>query len=173
MDGVSKTRLYSIFSGMKQRCYNPNNQHYQWYGAKGITICDEWMGEDGLSRFFEWALNNRYEEHLTIDRIDAEGPYSPGNCRWITQSKNSARAARKHCGITDGIPVTIEQKIKMALSYSGVSQAELARRMGTTPSNLNQKVKRNTLTKEEMEQIASTLGATWRAEFVFEDGMVI
>ena len=54
--------------------------------------------------------------------------------------------------------MTIEQKIKMALSYSGVSQAELARRMGTTPSNLNQKVKRNTLTKEEMEQIASALG---------------
>ncbi len=69
--------------------------------------------------------------------------------------------------------MTIEQKIKMALSYSGVSQAELARRIGTTPSNLNQKVKRNTLTKEELEQIASALGGTWKAEFVFEDGTVI
>jgi len=69
--------------------------------------------------------------------------------------------------------MTIEQKIKMALSFSGVSQAELARRMGTTPSNLNQKVKRNTLTKEEMEQIASALGGQWRAEFVFNDGTVI
>jgi len=69
--------------------------------------------------------------------------------------------------------MTIEQKIKMALSYSGVSQAELARRLGTTPSNLNQKVKRNTLTKEELEQIAVALGCAWRAEFVFEDGTVI
>ena len=69
--------------------------------------------------------------------------------------------------------MTIEQKIKMALSYSGVSQAELARRMGTTPSNLNQKVKRNTLTKEEMEQIASALGGSWRSELVFNDGTVI
>lgn len=69
--------------------------------------------------------------------------------------------------------MTIEQKIKMALSYSGVSQAELARRIGTTPSNLNQKVKRNTLTKEELEQIASALGGAWKAEFVFEDGTVI
>jgi len=69
--------------------------------------------------------------------------------------------------------LTIEQKVKMALSYSGLSQAELARRTGTTPSNLNQKVKRNTLTKEEMEQIAAALGCTWRAEFVFEDGTVI
>ena len=47
--------------------------------------------------------------------------------------------------------MTVEQKIKMALSYSGISQAELARKIGMTPSNLNQKVKRNTLTKEEME----------------------
>ena len=69
--------------------------------------------------------------------------------------------------------MTIEQKIKMALAYLGLSQAELARRIGTPPSNLNQKVKRNTLTHEEMEQIAAALGGAWRAEFVFEDGTVI
>lgn len=69
--------------------------------------------------------------------------------------------------------MTIEQKIKMALAYSGISQAELARKIGTTPSNLNQKVKRNTLTNEELEQIAAALGGTWRAEFVFSDGTVI
>ncbi len=69
--------------------------------------------------------------------------------------------------------MTIEQKLKMALSYSGISQAELARKIGTTPSNLNQKVKRNTLTKEELERIAVALGGMWRAEFVFQDGTVI
>jgi len=69
--------------------------------------------------------------------------------------------------------LTIEQKIKMALSYAGVSQAELARRMGITPSNFNQKLKRNTLTKEELEQIAEKLGGIWKAEFVFSDGTVI
>ena len=69
--------------------------------------------------------------------------------------------------------MTIEQKIKMALAYSGISQAELARRIGTTPSNLNQKVKRNTLTNEELEQIALALGGVWRAEFVFTDGTTI
>ncbi len=69
--------------------------------------------------------------------------------------------------------MTIAQKLSMALSYKGISQAELARRIGTTPSNLNQKVKRNTLTKEELEQIAEVLGGTWRAEFVFPDGTKI
>ncbi|MDO4333200.1 MAG: helix-turn-helix transcriptional regulator [Eubacteriales bacterium] len=66
--------------------------------------------------------------------------------------------------------MTIAQKLSMALSYKGISQAELARRIGTTPSNLNQKVKRNTLTKEELEQIADILGGTWISEFSFPDG---
>ncbi len=69
--------------------------------------------------------------------------------------------------------MTIEQKLKMALSYAGISQAELARRLETTPQNLNLKVKRNTLTKEDMERIAGALGGSWRAEFVFKDGTVI
>ncbi len=69
--------------------------------------------------------------------------------------------------------MTIAQKLNMALSYKSMSQAELARRIGTTPSNLNQKVKRNTLTKEELEQIADVLGGTWIAEFVFPDGTKI
>ena len=69
--------------------------------------------------------------------------------------------------------MTTAQKLNMALSYKGISQAELARRIGTTPSNLNQKVKRNTLTKEELEKIAEVLGGTWRAEFNFPDGTVI
>lgn len=69
--------------------------------------------------------------------------------------------------------MTTAQKLSMALSYKGISQAELARRIGTTPSNLNQKVKHNTLTKEELEKIAEVLGCTWRAEFNFPDGTVI
>ena len=69
--------------------------------------------------------------------------------------------------------MTIEQKLNMALSYKSISQAELARMIGTTPSNLNQKVKRNTLTKEDLEKIAIVLGGTWRAEFQFPDGTVI
>ncbi len=91
-NGLSKTRLYTIFSGMKQRCYNPNAEHFKFYGGRGIAICDEWMGEHGVNNFIEWALNNGYEEHLTIDRIDPDGDYSPTNCQWITQSENSSRA---------------------------------------------------------------------------------
>lgn len=68
------------------------------------------------------------------------------------------------------IHLTIEQKIKILLAHAGISQAELARRVGTTPSNLNQKIKRDTLTQEELQQIAESTGATWEANFVLPDG---
>lgn len=107
MNGLSKTRLYAIFSGMKQRCYNPDSQHYKWYGAKGITICEEWLGENGLQSFVEWALNNGYEEHLSIDRVNSNGSYSPQNCRWITLSENVSRAHQFNCVM---YPRTLPQK---------------------------------------------------------------
>ncbi len=69
--------------------------------------------------------------------------------------------------------MTVEQKLKMMLSYAGISQAELARRLNTTPSNLNQKVKRNTLTKEELEQIANVINAEYVCYFKMSDGTKI
>lgn len=69
--------------------------------------------------------------------------------------------------------MSIEQKIKTALAYTGISQAELARRLNTTSSNLNQKIKRNTLTMEDMAQIAEAIGCTWKAEFAFKSGFTI
>ena len=69
--------------------------------------------------------------------------------------------------------MTTEQMLKMALSYKGMSQAELARMLGTSPSNLNQKVKRNTLTREDLEHIASALEAVFICSFKFPDGTEI
>ena len=75
--------------------------------------------------------------------------------------------------IVEVINMTTEQMLKMALTYRGMSQAELARQLGTTPSNLNQKVKRNTLTREDLERIAAELGAKFICCFRFKDGTEI
>ena len=69
--------------------------------------------------------------------------------------------------------MTVEQKINMAAAYKGMSQAELARLIGTTPSNLNLKIKRETLKKEDLDKIAEALGATYQFGFLFEDGTKI
>ena len=69
--------------------------------------------------------------------------------------------------------MTIEQKISMALAYKGMSQAALAREIGTSPANLNQRMKRGSFTVEEMEKIGKALGAKYFFGFEFEDGTKI
>lgn len=86
--GESETRLYTIWSNMKGRCYNPNRNRYEHYGGRGITVCEEWRNDYAV--FAKWARENGYADDLTIDRIDVNGDYEPGNCRWIPLSEQSA-----------------------------------------------------------------------------------
>lgn len=69
--------------------------------------------------------------------------------------------------------MTMEQKISMALAYKGISQASLARAMGTTPSNFNQKLKRGTFSVEELQKIANLLGGSYYFGFEFPNGVKI
>lgn len=81
--GLSKTRIHKIWCGMIARCFSQNQKIYKHYGAKGITVCDEWIGTEGFVRFYEWSMENGYSEKLSIDRIDVRGNYEPSNCRWV------------------------------------------------------------------------------------------
>lgn len=89
----SKTRLYNVWASMRERCYCQSCDAYKYYGAVGITVCDEWKDYVAFER---WALANGYNPHAkshqcTIDRIDNSKGYSPDNCRWVdsfTQSNN-------------------------------------------------------------------------------------
>lgn len=88
--GESKTRLYAIWRGIKQRCYNECASGYQNYGGKGILVCDEW--KDSYETFKKWSLDTGYEDELEIDRIDSNGNYEPSNCRWVTKSFNISQS---------------------------------------------------------------------------------
>ena len=167
---LSKTRLYSIYSGIKQRCYNPNNQHYKWYGEKGITLCNEWSNENGLQNFIEWSLNNGYEENLSIDRINPDKNYSPDNCRWVTPSVNSMFAhSRISSKGSDFMPISMGEKIKIVLKRRNITTTELAEKIGTSRQNLTNKFKRDNFSEKEILQIAQALHCTFEGTLILND----
>ncbi len=90
--GMCNSRLYRIWSGMKQRCTNPNTINYKSYGAKGVSVCTEWQD---FKNFYAWAIANGYADNLTIDRVDNNGNYEPSNCCWATN-----KAQQNHTSYT-------------------------------------------------------------------------
>lgn len=99
--GGKGTRLWSIYNGMKSRCYNPNVPAYKFYGGRGITICSEWL--DSFPNFRDWALANGYSDDLTLDRKDTNGNYSPDNCRWSTKKEQALNTRRNHLVTIGGV----------------------------------------------------------------------
>lgn len=85
--GDTNSRLFSIWTSMKKRCYYKNSTSYKNYGARGIEVCNEW--KNNYSAFKKWALDNGYDENLTIDRINTDKNYTPNNCKWSTRKEQN------------------------------------------------------------------------------------
>jgi hypothetical protein len=87
-DGSSK-KTYNIWQGIKQRCYNPKNTSYKNYGARGIKMDIDWI--DDFQAFFQYVskLDHYNEEGRTLDRINNDGDYTPGNIRWATAKEQA------------------------------------------------------------------------------------
>jgi len=89
-------KLYGVWCSMKSRCYRPSDKGYKNYGGRGIEICPEWL--ENYENFYQWAMNNGYQEGLQIDRIDNDKGYSPDNCRWVDRyvQANNKRNIKKY-----------------------------------------------------------------------------
>lgn len=87
---ISKSRLYYVWSGMKDRCYYKKNRNYKNYGGRGIQVCEEW--KNNFESFKNWAYKNGYDENAkrgecTLDRINVDKDYEPNNCRFISNKQ--------------------------------------------------------------------------------------
>lgn len=80
--GDTGTRLYRIWKSMKCRCNNANHPSYKRYGARDITVAEDWI--NSYSAFKQWAMSHGYSDNLELERVDVNGGYSPANCRWVS-----------------------------------------------------------------------------------------
>ena len=126
--GQVNTRLYHIWEGIKNRCYNARSKAYKHYGGRGITVCDEWR--ESFTSFREWAMSNGYADGLTIDRTDNDGGYLPENCRWSTRKEQARNRSN-------------------TLRFGSVPLVEIAELTGISYKTLSGRLKRNPDTSYE------------------------
>ena len=132
--GLSYSRLYRIWHSMKTRCGTPSSTAYKHYGAKGITVCDIW--KSSFTAFYEWAIENGYEDNLSIDRIKNDLGYYPDNCRWVTNKEQKIN--RDYC---------------RQITFNGKTQCVSAwvEELGIARSTLNKKLMQGKTGSEAIE----------------------
>lgn len=124
---------------MRGRCTNPNTPNFQNYGGRGIRVCDRWNDGDGTLSGFACFLADMGErpDGLTLDRIDNDKGYEPGNCRWATwtQQQNNRRS-------------NIDVEAVMALRRQGLTKRDIAKRLGKNKDTVAIAILRATSGKE-------------------------
>lgn len=127
--GMCYSKLYRVWADMKRRCNNPLNMSYQWYGAKGIKVCEEW---NLFIPFMRWAKSNGYRDDLTIERRDNDRGYFPENCRWIPISEQSRNTKRS-----------------IFLTYNGKTMClkDWATEIGISRQSLTKRLKKHSVVK--------------------------
>lgn len=104
--GMSRSRIYRIWTGMKQRCLNQNSESYADYGGRGITVCNEWAND--FQVFYDWAVLNGYSDKLSIDRINPNGNYEPSNCRWATMREQERNKRTNRMVLDNGAEIVLK-----------------------------------------------------------------
>ena len=89
--GASKTSEFGIWQGIQQRCHNPNNPRYDRYGARGIVMCERWRCD---FRNFLYDMGARPSPKHSVERINNDGNYEPGNCEWALQKVQNRNYSR-------------------------------------------------------------------------------
>lgn len=107
--GMRYTKLYRVWAGIISRTRYSGDTNYKRYGGRGIVVCAAWRTFMGFYK----DMGSGYREGLQIDRIDNDGNYEPGNCRWVTQSENCNNKRQNHRITWKGITKTLTEWSKI------------------------------------------------------------
>ena len=113
--GLSGTKLYRRWTSIKQRCYNPNRKDYKWYGAIGVTVCDEWL--NSFEAFNDWSVKNNIEEfdfQIDKDMLNNGFIYSPENCIAVSRKKNLQNRS-------NSVNITLDDKTMNVSDWAKIS----------------------------------------------------
>ncbi len=125
--GMTDLPEYGVWFHMKNRCSNPNNNEYKYYGGRGITVCQRW--KKSFKAFLE-DMGSRPSPKHEIDRIDNDGNYEPENCRWAARIEN-IRNSRI-------VKLTMDKarEIRCLYETGKYSYREIAKMFGVTKTNI-------------------------------------
>lgn len=147
MHGCSGDRLYRVWGGMRNRCYDKNRREYPNYGGRGIRVCDEWLHD--FAAFRDWAYANGYDPSLpgsecSIDRIDVDGDYCPSNCRWVPMSVQSFNK---------------QNTVSVVYKGEALTLVEASRLFGVIPGTISARIKRGWSAERAIETPARRLSS--------------
>lgn len=115
--GGTSHPLYNVWSGIKRRCYNKKQKSYKYYGAKGVTMCEEWRND--YRKFYEWMMSNGYKKGMVCSRHGDVGNYEPSNCSVKSFSENAMEVDMSSVS-------TVESRKQQSLRLSSLKEDEYA-----------------------------------------------
>jgi hypothetical protein len=118
---MSHLREYKIYKGMKGRCFNPNLKEYRYYGGRGLTIAPEWLGPQGFQKFID-HIGMCPDKSMSIERIDVNKGYEPGNVKWATnQEQHQNRREFKALGSYHDVQIIAEYEARFGFREYGMT----------------------------------------------------
>lgn len=138
---MTRRKIYLRYQYMLNRCFYKKDKEYKNYGARGIVVCDEWRGENGFENFYQWAINNGFDEKLTLDRIDVNKNYEPQNCRWVDIKTQAINRRSTHFITYNNETHSITDWAKIL----GISRSTLSKRLNEYGMSLEKAMTPNRL----------------------------